>query len=49
MAIELFELTAIPFYNADVEEQGDPAPVRAFKEAIRAGDALLIATPEVSA
>ena len=46
MAIELFELTAIPFYNADVEEQGDPEPVRTFKEAIRARDALLIATPE---
>jgi chromate reductase len=46
MAIELFELTAIPFYNADVEEQGDPEPVRAFKEAIRTRDALLIATPE---
>ena len=46
MEIDLFELTTIPFYNADVEEQGDPEPVRAFKDAIRARDALLIATPE---
>jgi chromate reductase len=29
-----------------VEEQGDPEPASAFKEAIRARDALLIATPE---
>ena len=46
MAIELFDLEGIPFFNADVEERGDPDPVTHFKTAIRASDALLIATPE---
>lgn len=46
MTIDLFELDDIPFFNQDVEDQGDPAPVQRFKEAIREADALLIATPE---
>jgi chromate reductase len=41
-----FDLLPIPPYNEDVEAEGDPAPVRALKEQIRAADALLIATPE---
>lgn len=41
-----FELHAIPLYDADVEAQGDPAPVVALKRAIADADALLIATPE---
>jgi chromate reductase, NAD(P)H dehydrogenase (quinone) len=45
--IDVFEgVGAIPLYNADVEAEGDPAPVVAFKTAIRDADALLIATPE---
>lgn len=36
----------LPHYDADVEAAGDPAAVAAFKDAIRAADALLIATPE---
>ncbi len=40
------ELEKIPFFNRDVEDEGDPAPVREFKEKIREADALLIATPE---
>src|SRR5690242_13902531 len=46
MTIDVFDLAAIPLYNADVEAQGDPEPVAAFKQAIRGADALLIATPE---
>jgi chromate reductase len=46
MQITLYDLEPIPFYNADVEARGDPEPVVAFKAAIRAADALLIATPE---
>lgn len=47
LAIGIFEdLRAIPFYDADVEAAGDPAPVTALKTAIRDADALLIATPE---
>jgi chromate reductase len=47
MEIELFErLGEIPLFSQDVEAEGDPEPVAALKEAIRAADALLIATPE---
>jgi chromate reductase len=46
MAIETFDLSEVPLYNGDVEAQGDPPPVADFKSAIRAADALLIATPE---
>jgi chromate reductase len=46
MTIETFDLRDIPLYDGDVEAQGDPPPVVAFKAAIRAADALLIATPE---
>lgn len=44
--IRMYDLSPLPFYNADVEAQGDPEPVAAFKAAIRAADGLLIATPE---
>lgn len=46
MEIETFDLAPIPLYNQDVEQQGDPEPVAAFKEAIRRSDAVLIVTPE---
>ena len=46
MTITPFDLGAIPLYNYDVEQQGDPQPVKEFKDAIRRADALLIATPE---
>lgn len=44
--IQIYDLASIPFYNADVEAEGDPEPVAAFKAAIRAADGMLIATPE---
>lgn len=45
--IESFDrLGELPFFNQDVEAEGDPAPVRDLKEEIRAADAVLIATPE---
>jgi len=40
------ELDVIPFFNQDIEDRGDPVPVREFKEKIRQADAVLIATPE---
>jgi chromate reductase, NAD(P)H dehydrogenase (quinone) len=46
MEIEEFDIHELPFYDGDLEAAGDPASVTAFKEAIRAADALLIATPE---
>lgn len=46
MQIDLFELDAIPLFDQDVEDEGDPAPVRRMKTAIREADAVLIAVPE---
>jgi chromate reductase len=46
MEIEILEIGAIPLYNADLEAEGDPAPVAEFKRAVGAADGLLIATPE---
>lgn len=44
--IELWDgLRDIPPYDTDGEET-DPAPVAAFREAVRAADAVLIVTPE---
>src|SRR5262249_32077581 len=40
------DLASIPFYNADVEAQGDPQPVAELKGSVREADALLIAVPE---
>ncbi|HKT60764.1 MAG TPA: NAD(P)H-dependent oxidoreductase [Gemmatimonadales bacterium] len=46
LVIEPVEIGHLPFYNADVEAEGDPASVVAFKEALAAADGILIATPE---
>ena len=46
MAIEVFDLSAIPLYNQDVEDAGEPLSVVAFKRALAESDALLVATPE---
>jgi chromate reductase, NAD(P)H dehydrogenase (quinone) len=46
MSISRIEIGDLPFYNADVEAEGDPAAVVAFKAAIRAADGVIIATPE---
>jgi chromate reductase, NAD(P)H dehydrogenase (quinone) len=43
--LEIFDIAGIPLFNQDLEKE--PAEkVREFKAAIRAADALLIATPE---
>lgn len=46
MQITLMDLATIPFYNADVEAQGDPPSVAQLKSAIQRADALLIAAAE---
>ncbi len=46
MTIDIFEIGEIPFFNQDVEDEGEPEPVQRLKEAIREADAVLIATPE---
>jgi len=49
MAIELVQIGQLPFYNADVEKEGDPPSVAKFKADLREADGLLIATPEYNA
>jgi chromate reductase len=44
--LEEVDLRGLPFYDGDLEAAGDPESVAALKQAIRAADALLIATPE---
>jgi chromate reductase len=44
--LEIFDLIAIPPYNADVESEGFPEPVRQLAERIKTSDAVLIASPE---
>ena len=46
MLLDIFDLLPIPLYNGDVEAQGDPMPVSAFKDAIRQADGVLMVTPE---
>lgn len=47
MRIERFPIDDIPLYDADLDtDERRPEAVRAFKRAIRAADALLVATPE---
>jgi chromate reductase, NAD(P)H dehydrogenase (quinone) len=46
MEIALVEIGGLPFYNADVEAQGDPPSVAAYKAALGDADGVLIATPE---
>jgi chromate reductase len=41
-----YDLMDLPMYDGDVEAEGDPEAVAAFKHAINAADSLLIATPE---
>jgi chromate reductase, NAD(P)H dehydrogenase (quinone) len=43
--LEIFDLAGIPLFNQDLESQ-PVEKVKEFKAAIRAADALLIATPE---
>ena len=46
MEIAIFDPKDIPFYNGDVEAEGDPSSVAALKLAIQNADAVLFATPE---
>ena len=46
MEIEVIGIGELPFYNADVEAQGDPPVVAAYKASLGDAAGLLIATPE---
>jgi chromate reductase len=40
------ELAGIPLYDGDLEEHDYPVPVNSLKDAIRAADGILLASPE---
>jgi chromate reductase len=47
LRIEIRDIAGLPFYNQDVEEEPHlPESVAQLRDAVRAADALLIATPE---
>jgi chromate reductase len=46
ISLEIFSLHGVPLYDGDVEAQGDPERVVAWKAAIAGADALLFASPE---
>lgn len=46
MELELYDLSPLPMYNADLEKERFPDAVAHFRDAIYAADALLITTPE---
>lgn len=46
VTLTIHDLHALPLFDQDVEDAGDPAAVTALKQAIDAADALLLATPE---
>ena len=46
METSIFDIRDLPFYDGDLEAEGDPASVVALKSAIREVDGVLLATPE---
>ena len=48
--LHIYELSIdrLPFFNEDLERQGDPPPVAEFKAALDRADAVLVITPEYS-
>ena len=46
MTISIFDIRALPFYDGDLEAQGDPRSVTELKSAIRESEAVIFATPE---
>ena len=49
VGIDIFGLHDLPLFNQDVEDQGDPPAVQAWKAAVRAADGLVFACPEYNA
>jgi chromate reductase, NAD(P)H dehydrogenase (quinone) len=46
LKLDIVEIGQLPFYNQDMETDPAPAPWTAFRERIKAADAVLFVTPE---
>lgn len=46
MQIEIADISGVPLYNGDVQEQGFPDAVQQLGQQVAAADAILFATPE---
>jgi chromate reductase len=46
MKLDIVEIGQLPFYNEDLDTAAPPAPWTAFRQRIRAADAVLFVTPE---
>jgi chromate reductase, NAD(P)H dehydrogenase (quinone) len=46
MKLEIVELGQLPLYNEDLETDPPPAPWTAFRQRVKAADAVLFVTPE---
>ena len=46
MEISIYDIRDVPFYDGDLEAEGDPSTVALLKLAVRDADAVLFATPE---
>ncbi len=46
MEIESADIGGLPLYNEDLHEKGFPPAVEAFRQQVRAADAILFVTPE---
>jgi chromate reductase len=46
LKLDIVDIGQLPFYNQDLETDPAPAPWTAFRECIKAADALLFVTPE---
>ncbi len=46
MEVSIFDIRDIPFYDGDLESEGDPTSVVALKTDVREADAVMFATPE---
>src|SRR3979490_939792 len=46
MKLEIVEIGQLPFFNQDLETGSQPAPWTAFRQRVKAADAVLFVTPE---
>jgi chromate reductase len=46
MKLDIVEIGQLPFYNEDLDTAAPPAPWTAFRERVKAADAVLFVTPE---